>query len=484
MMKKKEIGQAFILVLILLGIGALLVVPSLRLTGTTLKSTQTITGHNRGLYACEAAQEQVMWMLYHGTLVTDLPSDGDSIDFTVDVCGASVDVCVIMRAVELEGGVVLATDHTIMPTKTVKCGDEEPPNTIPNNNWGGIITYTITLDQVSSDTTGGLDAVYDILSAEFKEKSSNAYVWNSSEISEDGITWETIENPSFPQNSLLRWPAEGSFGEPLRTFAPGQVKYLRFDLQSTFDHDDEVVCNWVVLKVGDGIDPENDVFTLSGPQAPILIGTPTVDECTDAAGVFEVYKCTNEEENPNCEPVVIPPLQPTTVTYTIHITNMDNNQNFVTRIEDYLPPGFAYVNDSTVSDITGDQEPHFSEEPEMINGVERYVLVWDSVQLGSAGYKIEPGAEATLAFQAEALQGISGNYYNEVIVLPKNFPDPVAFKSIDGFPDSGYGETYSWNSGVVIVPAYDSEADAEGVTIDTNLALEVDGVKIISWHVD
>ena len=59
-MKKKQAGQAFILVLILLGIGALLVVPTLRLTDTITKGTQTITGHNRGLYACEAAQEQVM----------------------------------------------------------------------------------------------------------------------------------------------------------------------------------------------------------------------------------------------------------------------------------------------------------------------------------------------------------------------------------------------------------------------------------------
>ncbi len=475
-MRKKQAGQAFILVLIVLAIGAVLVVPSLRLTGTILGSTQTITGRSRGLYAATAAQEQVMWMLYHGTLVTDLPNDGDSIDFTVDVCGTSVGVSVVMRAVELEGGVNLATEHTIMPTKTVS------PDHADSNSDDGPYTYTITLDQVSSDTTRGLDAVYDILSSEFKEKAVNAYIWNSGQISEDGITWETI-NPSFPSSSLLRWPAEGSFGEPFRTFTPGQVKYLRFSLESTFNHNDEVVSNWVVLKVGDGVDPENDVFTLSGPQAFIIVGNP-VDEFgeplsvpTDAGGVFEVYKSTDPE------PLVIPPLQATPVEYTVHITNMDNNQNFVTRIEDYLPPGFSYVTGSTNSNITDNQDPH---PPQLVNrnGVDRYLLLWDSVQLGSAGYKIEPGEEATLTFTALAEQGVSGNYYNEVIVLPKNFPDPVAFNYIDGFPDSGYGETYSWNTGVVIVPAYDSETDAEGVTIDTNLALGPDGVSIISWHVD
>jgi hypothetical protein len=110
--------------------------------------------------------------------------------------------------------------------------------------------------------------------------------------------------------------------------------------------------------------------------------------------------------------------------------------------------------------------------------------MWDSVQLGAEGYKITPGEEATLTFTAIAEQGVSGNYYNEVIVIPKNFPDPTAFNYIDGFPDSGYGETYSWNTGVVIVPAYDAEAEAEGVTIDTNLALDPDGVNIISWHIE
>jgi len=481
MRKIKEAGQAFILVLILLGIGAVLVVPSLRLTDTILGSTQTITGHNRGLYACEAAQEQVMWMLYHGDLVDELglePGE-NSTNFTVNVCGVSVDVSITMRAVELEGGVVLASDHTIMPTKTVD------PATAVSNSDTGPYTYTITLDQVSSDTTRGLDAVYDILSAEFKGKAIDLYMYGSSAISDDGENWDPIDDPAFfASASLIRWPAEGSFEESFRTFVPGQVKYLRFSLQAPFNHNNIVVSNWVVLKVSDGVDPENDVFTLSGPQAFITVGQP-VDEFgepisvpTDPAGAFDVYKSTDPS------PLVISPLEVTPVTYTVHVTNMDNNQNFVTRIEDYLPAGFTYVPGSTVSAITGNQDPHYSDEPEIINGVERYVLLWDSAQLGAEGYKIGPGEEATLIFTALAEQNISGNYYNEVVVLPKNFPDPTAFNDIEGFPDSGYSETYSWNSGVVIVPAYDSEAEGEGVSIDTNLALDPDGVSIISWHVD
>jgi hypothetical protein len=171
------------------------------------------------------------------------------------------------------------------------------------------------------------------------------------------------------------------------------------------------------------------------------------------------------------------------VTYTITISNLQGSSQFVTEIVDYLPPGFTYQGD-TMTELTTppDQEPH---PPELVtlNGVERYKLLWDETQLSTSGGKIEAGANVTLSFLARAEQGISGSYYNEVIVTPKNYPDPGAFDAIPGFPEGGYGQTYSWNTGVVIVPAYDSEADSEGVTIDSNMALEPDRIRIISWHV-
>ena len=63
MQMKREGGQAFILVLILLTIGALLIVPTLRLTYTSLKSSQIVGGQARALYAADAAQEYVVWKL-------------------------------------------------------------------------------------------------------------------------------------------------------------------------------------------------------------------------------------------------------------------------------------------------------------------------------------------------------------------------------------------------------------------------------------
>ena len=476
MRRVKEAGQAFILVLILLGIGAVLVVPSLRLTDTILGSTKTITGHNRGLYACEAAQEQVMWMLYHGNLVTDLPSDGDSIDFTVDVCGTSVDVCVVMRAVELEGGVSLATEHTIMPTKTVDIQNVDDPG-----QPGRIFTYTITLDQVSIDNTNLLLAVYDILPVDFGKNFGQVYRPDSSKISDDGEDWDTIPDPSYGtagQQMRLRWPATGNFPSDFGQFQPAEVKYLRFSVNDTLAVDDNVNCNWVVLRVGDGIDPENDVFTVSGPQASITVGEPDPSEGCSTVGVFEVYKCTNDE----CEPEIIPPLQPTDLTYTIHITNMDGFTRHIERIIDYLPGGFEYTGPTT--GIT-DQVP--TEEwipPKDEYSVGRWRLTWENTQISNDS--IGASEHVTLNFGATATQGISGTYYNEVLVQPQSLSDIKIFTDIDDSLDIWdlLGNIYSWNSGTVIVPAYDSEADAEGVTIDANLALEMDGVKIISWHVD
>ena len=477
MMKKKQAGQAFILVLILLAIGALLVVPTLRLTDTILGSTQTITGRNRGLYAATAAQELVMWRLFYGDLVTILPNNGDSEIFTVDVCGTSVDVSVVMRAVELEGGVSLATEHTIMPMKEVDIQNVDDPS-----QPGRIFTYTIILDQVSIDNTNLLLAVYDILPIDFGKTFSAVYRGGSSKISDNGEDWDIIPDPSYGTagNQLrLRWPYTGNFAPDFGQFEPAEVKYLRFSVNDTLTEDDNINCNWVVLRVGDGINPENDVFTVSGPQASITVGEPGPTEGCDTVGVFEVYKCTNEE----CEPEIIPPLEPTDLTYTIHITNMDGFTRHIERIVDYLPGGFEYI--GPTSGIT-DQGPTTEEwiPPKDEDSVGRWRLTWENEQISNDS--IGASEHVTLNFGATATQGISGTYYNEVLVQPQSLSDIKIFTDIDDSLDIWdlLGNIYSWNSGTVIVPAYDSEADAEGVTIDANLALEMDGVKIISWHVD
>lgn len=465
-MKIKEAGQAFILVLILLAIGAVLIVPALRLTNTGLQASQIISRKNTGLYAAEAAQQKIMWMLFRGNLAKTLTSDVP-VSFTVDVCGAIVNATIVMRVVESKEGIILAGDHTIMPTKTVT----------PSTATQGVddtFEYTIRLEQVSSNTTNGLDAIYDILPAGLKTATAH-YVPNSSYFRVEGDEWEQIGDPEIATSGgqyRLRWPNPDTYGSesflsPIRDFVVGQVKELKFEVYGRILEDKTVQCNWVVLQVG-------DVFTVSGPQAPIVVGDVPLEEQLGCAsnGLFEVYKTSYPE--------IIPPLKTTPVTYTIHITNMDGNARHISQIEDYLPPGFEYVG-PTSGNITnnGPIEPI---EVEDKNGVMREHLIWDEAQLGGA-VLIKAGETLTLTFVVEATQGISGSYYNEVLVYPSNPPEPALFSGISPEVVEALSGMYSWNSGTVIVPAFDSETESDGETVHANLALSPLGVIINSWQV-
>lgn len=211
------------------------------------------------------------------------------------------------------------------------------------------------------------------------------------------------------------------------------------------------------------------MYTVSGPQAPIVVGNPPDADGCDSDWMFEVYKTSNPE--------IIPPLQSTDVTYTVYITNMDGNARHIEQIEDYLPPGFEYIG-PTSGDITSNG-PILPIPLEDLNGVMRQHLVWDATQLGGS-VLIAAGETLTLIFVVEATQGVSGNYYNEVLVYASNPPEPALFSGISPEVVTQLTGMYSWNTGIVIVPAYDSSTGAEGENITANLALEPDGVRILS----
>ncbi|MEE9398810.1 MAG: hypothetical protein V3V23_00905, partial [Dehalococcoidales bacterium] len=181
-MRKSEAGQTFILVLILLAIGATMVVPTLGLTSTTLKSSQIVYRQSRGLYAAEAAQEYMLWKLKHTNFANTFTYDGEAQSFSFDACGVPVTATVIMRAVEGSVGLALATDDVIRPTKTV----------VPDNlasSYEETFTYMIELEQLSDNNTQGLDAIYDILPDRF---GVGDYVLNSSELSVDDGPWQDV----------------------------------------------------------------------------------------------------------------------------------------------------------------------------------------------------------------------------------------------------------------------------------------------------
>ena len=87
----------------------------------------------------------------------------------------------------------------------------------------------------------------------------------------------------------------------------------------------------------------------------------------------------------------------------------------------------------------------------------------------------------TLTFWVVTTKDVSGSYYNEVELL-SDVPVPKIFSDIGVF-EGEYFISYSWNTGVVIVPAYDSQADADQVLIDANMALILGGIAITSWQI-
>ncbi|MFC1847603.1 hypothetical protein ACFLW5_02185 [Chloroflexota bacterium] len=463
-MRKRQVGQAFIMVLILMAMAALMVVPMLNLTSTSLRSSQIVTRRSRLLYAADAMQEYVMWKLSHDGWTSSFLSDGDTGYLNLDLCGVSVNATIVMRAVPGKGGVTLSTDDLMRPTKTVTASDPvspEEPDHVANKSTQ-TLTYIIRMEQLSSNTTQGLDAVYDILPIGF---GTSKYVADSSYLRVDGGSWQAIGDPStesYGGRERLRWPASGDFTEPIRSFSVRQVKELKFDLYFSSlpaSINDYVLYNYVVLIMG-------DIVTFSGQQAPVTIGD---GDKADPNGMIVVEKVA--------DPAIILPGVETPVEYTISITSQDNDTVQVSSITDNLPPEFFYTINSTSGVTTNDPE---GDPPPIIeiNGVDRQQLVWNF----SPQIAIATGETKTLVFSALATKDVSGSYYNEILVV-SDFNIPAIFADI-GLTQSEFNSGYSWQSGTVTVPAYDSEVNAEGVIIDANLALQgLSGITINSYQV-
>jgi len=83
-MSKGESGQAFIMLLIILAIGTLLVVPTMNLTATSLKSSEIVYDEVRALYAADGAQEYILWKLRWTNFGSTIERDVYN-DFPVDV---------------------------------------------------------------------------------------------------------------------------------------------------------------------------------------------------------------------------------------------------------------------------------------------------------------------------------------------------------------------------------------------------------------
>ena len=80
-----EKGQAFIMVLILLLVGALLIVAVLSYAATTLKASQAFEKQVKEIYAADAGIEYGLWKLQQGVTTVDETLTVNGIQVTIKV---------------------------------------------------------------------------------------------------------------------------------------------------------------------------------------------------------------------------------------------------------------------------------------------------------------------------------------------------------------------------------------------------------------
>ena len=476
MSRRREAGFALILVLILVAVGSLVLIPAIQLSTTAVKSSDIAQAKTRAMYAIDGAHEYVMWKLLHDDFGSTFSGSGaESGEFTLDACGQVVTINVAMQAIPGGGGLNLVEgDAVVRPMKTVEVVDS---GLAPGHSDGAdvqLYEYIIRLEQLSTDLEVAMEAVYDILPDGFRQDTFIGQSWISTD---DQATWQEIpEGPGLDGHGgqiRLVWPKlfdianEAGTGfsshvgvwEGFGDFQERQVKYLKFQVGGPLPNN-TVQCNWVVLRPWG---------TVSGPQAAVIVGEPTESSCK-SGGLLTTDK--------TAVPNFIEPGTPTDIKYTITITNDDWEPHQIVEITDYLPPGFTYLSTTDEGDFI--EPPVLTELVEVSPDVWRVLVRWEPAsQYGT----IAGGATKTLVFWGHATSSISvsGSYYNEVITVP----GPTAFPPLFGEITTAdqYFKSYSWNTGAVMVPSYDSTASSDGVTINANLSFIIGSITITSYQV-
>jgi len=326
---KRERGQAFILVLILLAVGAVLIFPLLQLTSTTLKSSQMYGQFANEDYAANAALEYGLWRLNHEPgFAHSLTPGVESEPFCVTLNGVTAWTTITSYADigEELSGQDLMKNVPYQLTKLVTPDTAEP----------GVeteFTYTVSLKCYDPDTPL-LKKMFDKLAPGLE------YVAGSTDWSEE--QWGI---PPFDPDEKLekdgRYKLTWDF-DPDVAFGYGEVKSMSFGAIGTLD--EGIYANEV------WVDPGKQDY--SAFQAPITVGEP--DYNSVPGGWLDINKIAN--------PPIVYAGEPTTITYTVTAENVDIVPVKITKIEDWLPSTgvsdkdspnvFKYVDDSTSATIT------------------------------------------------------------------------------------------------------------------------------------
>ena len=157
-MRSGEKGFALVLILIFSAVGALMLVPALKLSYTTLNLKQLRTAVLQDQYARDGGAEHAMWKLQYGGGTGELTEASQTIDYTLVLNGISTDVTIQLRAEPgLSGQALASADFKVQPQKSVIPLDPTP-STLTT------FTYTITMQQLDPDPlTGQVVEVWDQL---------------------------------------------------------------------------------------------------------------------------------------------------------------------------------------------------------------------------------------------------------------------------------------------------------------------------------
>ena len=89
-MRKNQIGQVYLYVLIILAIGSLLVIPLLQLTFSASRLSTTATRSAVAIYALDGANEYIMWKLFHQDWASDFITSGQVGTINITNCGTEI----------------------------------------------------------------------------------------------------------------------------------------------------------------------------------------------------------------------------------------------------------------------------------------------------------------------------------------------------------------------------------------------------------
>ena len=439
-MRSGEKGFALVLVLIFSAVGALMLIPALKLSYTTLNIKQQRTAVLQDQYARDGGAEHAMWKLQYGGGTGELTEASQTIDYTLVLNGISTDVTIQLRAEPgLSGQALASADFKVQPQKSVIPLDPTP-STLTT------FTYTITMQQLDPDPlTGQVVEVWDQLPPGFTYVASSTVPPAGHTVGEP-----TIETDVPTSVQTLKWE---SF-DPLITFsAYGETKTLTFQAQGT-PLDNTRYCNEVAF------DPNGE---RSGKTAIITLGTPPSSGCPGSKVPMTL----------DASPGIVQPNVTTTVTFTGTWTNKDIGDHGIDEIKIALAPGFTYDTDSASefpSNMTTD-------EPSSLDFLDgRWELKWTTFPVKPVPFV--PDQVRTQAFKATVSPTESGSAYAEVFTK-LNAPCVWAPCTLPGDDATGY----SWQAGVTIVPAYDVRSSAE-TTSGWGNAIPGGGVSLESWTVE